>query len=382
MSEESIVISGTGLYTPPFTVSNEELVGSYNAWAEKFNLQNAAAIEEGELEPIQASDVDFIVKASGIESRYMMEKDGVLDPGRLRSKLSTAAEADTFFGVPTQVVMALSAAEQALSEAGLEGPDIDLVIFSSSVFERFVPSIAVEIQDKLGARGFAYDMAVGCSSATFGMSNAMDAVQSGIADRALVITAEYITPAMNFKDRDSHFIFGDACVAMVVEKESGTRSESAFRIKSRQLWTKFSMNIRAGFGTRLLLEEGEGLLTEDPQVRFLQNGPTVFRELVPAVIRLVKGHLSARNIEIENVRRVWLHQANIHMNEMAARKVLGEKPTRDRAPIILDEFANTAGAGCIIAFHRTKADFDSGEIGVMCSFGAGYSIGCLVLERS
>jgi beta-ketodecanoyl-[acyl-carrier-protein] synthase len=123
------------------------------------------------------------------------------------------------------------------------------------------------------------------------------------------------------------------------------------------------------------------LLTDNPQVRFLQNGHTVFRELVPAVIRLVKGHLAEQEMDIARVRRVWLHQANIHMNEMAARRILGEKPTQDRAPIILDEFANTAGAGCIIAFHRTRHDFESGEIGVLCSFGAGYSIGCLVLER-
>jgi beta-ketodecanoyl-[acyl-carrier-protein] synthase len=381
MAQENIVISGTGLYTPPFAVSNEELVGAYNTWAERYNAENAGAIAAGELSPVEPSDLDFVVKASGIESRYMMEKGGVVDPGRLRARLSDVADPDTFFGVPTQVVMALGAAEQALAEAALEGPDIDLVIFSSSVFERFVPSMAVEIQDRLGAKGYAYDMAVGCSSATFGISNAMDAVASGTANRALVITSEYITPAMNFKDRDSHFIFGDACVAVVVERESETRSETAFRIHSRRLWTKFSMNIRAGFGTRLLLEEGEGLLTDNPQVRFLQNGHTVFRELVPAVIRLVKGHLAEQEMDIARVRRVWLHQANIHMNEMAARRILGEKPTQDRAPIILDEFANTAGAGCIIAFHRTRHDFESGEIGVLCSFGAGYSIGCLVLER-
>ena len=381
MSEENIVVSGTGLYTPPYAISNEELVESFNSWAEQHNSENAAAIFAGEKEEKQLSDVDFIEKASGIKSRFMMEKAGVVDPGRLRSKLSPAAEPDTFFGVPAQVVMALGAAAEALAKAGLEGPDIDLVIFSSSVFERFVPSIAVEIQSELGAGGFAYDMAVGCSSATFGMSNAMDAVRGGIASRVLVITSEYITPAMNFKDRDSHFIFGDACVAMVVESERTTKSKTAFRIRSRKLFTKFSMNIRAGFGTRLFLEEGDDLLKENPDVRFLQNGRTVFKELVPRVIRLVKGHMAEQNLEISQVRRIWLHQANIHMNEMAGRKILGEMPTQDKAPIILDEYANTAGAGCIIAFHKFKEDFESGEIGVLCSFGAGYSIGCLVLER-
>ncbi len=377
----NIVISGTGLYTPPFAISNEELVNAYNAWAEQYNTENAEAIEAGEMEAIQHSDTGFIEKASGIRNRYMMEKAGVVDPGRLRARLSHLAEPDTFFGVPTQVVMAMSAARDALEQAGLEGPDIDLVIFSSSVFERFVPSLAVEIQKTLGASGHAYDMAVGCSSATFGISNAADAIRSGLANRALVVTSEYITPAINYKDRDSHFIFGDACVACVVEREQDTRSVSAFRIRSRKLQTMFSMNIRAGFGTRLLLEEGEGLLTDSKQVRFLQEGRRVFKELVPAVVRLVKAHLAEQGIDITQVRRTWLHQANIHMNQTAARKLLGKKYTPDQAPIILDEFANTAGAGCIIAFHRFKEDFKRGEIGVLCSFGAGYSIGCLVLER-
>jgi beta-ketodecanoyl-[acyl-carrier-protein] synthase len=381
LSDQNVVISGTGLYTPPFTISNEELVQAYNEWAERYNAENADAIAAGEAETVPSSSVDFIVKASGIRQRYMMEKAGVVDPERLRARLSPAAEQGTFFGVPAQVVMALGAAGEALDQAGLEGADIDLVIFSSSVFERFVPSIAVEIQETLGAGGHAYDMAVGCSSATFGISNAMDAVRSGMAKRALVITSEYITPAMNFRDRDSHFIFGDACVAAVVEMEHETRSVTAFRIRSRKLSTSYSMNIRAGFGSRLLLEEGGDLLTTNPNVRFLQNGRKVFKELVPAVIKLVKGHMAEQGIRAGDVRRIWLHQANIHMNTMAARKLLGKKVTEDQAPMILDEFANTAGAGCLIAFHRFKADFKRGEVGILCSFGAGYSIGCLVLER-
>jgi beta-ketodecanoyl-[acyl-carrier-protein] synthase len=382
MPDHSIVISGTGLYTPPFSVSNEELVDAYNHWVERHNEEHAEAIAAGDVEAALPSDVGFIEKASGIRKRYMMEKDGVIDPEHLRARLSPLAETGTFFGVPTQVVMALEAARAALGEAGLEGSDIDLVIFSSSVFERFVPSIAVEIQKSLGASGFAYDMAVGCSSATFGMSNAMDAVRSGMARRALVITAEYITPAINYRDRDSHFIFGDACVAAVVEREHATRSVSAFRIRSRKLSTKYSMNIRAGFGTRLLLEEGDDLLTTHPEVRFQQSGRKVFKELVPAVIKLVKAHLAEQGIAIGDVRRIWLHQANIHMNTMAARKLMGKKVTQDQAPFILDEFANTAGAGCMIAFHRHKQDFKRGELGILCSFGAGYSIGCLVLERA
>jgi beta-ketodecanoyl-[acyl-carrier-protein] synthase len=83
-----------------------------------------------------------------------------------------------------------------------------------------------------------------------------------------------------------------------------------------------------------------------------------------------------------DTRRFWLHQANINMNQFVTRKLLGRDPTDDEAPIILDEFANTASAGSIIAFHRHHSDIQAGEVGVICSFGAGYSIGSVIVKRT
>ena len=69
------------------------------------------------------------------------------------------------------------------------------------------------------------------------------------------------------------------------------------------------------------------------------------------------------------------------MNQLIARKLLGRDATTEEAPVILDEFANTASAGSIIAFHRHKADFQPGEVGVICSFGAGYSIVSAIVQK-
>jgi beta-ketodecanoyl-[acyl-carrier-protein] synthase len=69
------------------------------------------------------------------------------------------------------------------------------------------------------------------------------------------------------------------------------------------------------------------------------------------------------------------------MNVLIARRVLGREATPGDAPVILDEYANTSSAGSVIAFHKYKDDFESGDLGVLCSFGAGYSIGSVVLER-
>ena len=73
------VISATGLFTPPHSISNEELVASFNAYVDTFNAQNAAAIEAGGVAPLTHSSVEFIEKASGIKARHVMAKDPVLD---------------------------------------------------------------------------------------------------------------------------------------------------------------------------------------------------------------------------------------------------------------------------------------------------------------
>ncbi|MDX1399322.1 MAG: 3-oxoacyl-[acyl-carrier-protein] synthase III C-terminal domain-containing protein, partial [Oceanospirillum sp.] len=82
-----------------------------------------------------------------------------------------------------------------------------------------------------------------------------------------------------------------------------------------------------------------------------------------------------------DIRRWWLHQANINMNTLIGKKLMGRDPSADEAPIVLDEYANTASAGSLIAFNKNHKDLVKGDKGVICSFGAGYSIGSLVIEK-
>ena len=96
----------------------------------------------------------------------------------------------------------------------------------------------------------------------------------------------------------------------------------------------------------------------------------------------IAGHLESFGYTPADVRRFWLHQANLSMNQFIIRRLLGRDASADEAPVILDEFANTASAGSIISFHRNKADIQSGETGVICSFGAGYSIGSVIVRKT
>jgi beta-ketodecanoyl-[acyl-carrier-protein] synthase len=83
----SVVISGTGLYQPPHTITNAELVESFNRYVDLQNAQHATEIAAGTREPLQHSSVEFIEKASGIKQRYVLEKSGILDPTRMYPRL-------------------------------------------------------------------------------------------------------------------------------------------------------------------------------------------------------------------------------------------------------------------------------------------------------
>ena len=210
----NVVISGTGLYTPANSISNEELVQSFNAYVQQFNADNADAIEAGEVEPLAESSAAFIEKASGIKSRFVMDKDGILDPQRMRPRLPQRSNDE----LSVLCEMAVGAAKQALERAGKTAADIDGVIVACSNLQRPYPAIAIEVQQALGIQGFGFDMNVACSSATFGLQTASNSVQLGQARAVLLVSPEVCTGHLNFRDRDSHFIFGDAATAIVVER--------------------------------------------------------------------------------------------------------------------------------------------------------------------
>lgn len=368
------VISGTGIFTPPESISNEELVESFNTYVEQFNLENASAIAAGECEALQASSAAFIEKASGIKSRYVMNKSGILDPNVMHPLLPERPNEAP--GILAE--MAANAAKDALANAGKTVEDIDAVIVACSNLQRAYPAVSIEVQSLLGIKGFAYDMNVACSSATFGLQNALNLVESGSARAVLLVSPEICSAHLNFRDRDSHFIFGDVATAVVIEREDSVSVDGYFEVVAAKLMTQFSNNIRNNFGFLNRCAPGSEKAADK---LFVQQGRKVFKEVSPMVASLIVEQLGEQSIEIDQLKRMWLHQANLNMNLLIARRVLGRDPRSDEAPVILDEYANTSSAGSIIAFHKHRSDFESGDIGVICSFGAGYSAGSIVVRK-
>lgn len=370
----NVVITGTGLYTPEHAIDNAALVAAFNAWVDSDNSAHADEIARGERQPLAHSSSEFIEKASGIKSRYVLDAEGILDPQRMRPKLPQRSNDEPSI----QCEMATAAARQALAAAQVDAADIELVIVACSNLERAYPAVAVEVQQQLGTAGYGFDMNVACSSATFALEMAANAIASGSVKRALIVNPEVCSAHLNFRDRDSHFIFGDACTAIVLENSAVAVSEERFEILGTRLITKFSNAIRNNAGFLNRVTDSDPLALDK---LFVQEGRRVFKEVCPMVAKLITEHLASLELNGSDLKRMWLHQANQHMNDLIARKVLGYDPSATEAPIILDRYANTSSAGSIIAFHLHRQQFVTGDIGVICSFGAGYSAGSVVVRR-
>tara|TARA_R110001583_G_scaffold10019_8_gene46799 strand:+ start:15901 stop:17019 length:1119 start_codon:yes stop_codon:yes gene_type:complete len=369
----SVVISGTGLFTPPERISNDELVACFNAYVDQFNGNNEQAIASGEVAALSHSSSAFIEKASGIKSRYVMSKNDILNVDVMRPTFVERPN-DT---ISLQAEIGVAAAKQALAAANKTAADIDLVIVACAYTQRSYPAMAIEIQQALGCSGWGFDMLVACSAATFGIINAANAIRSGTAKTVLVINPEILTPQINYRDRDSHFIFGDVATASIIEDESTATGEHQFKIIAEQPITQFSNNIRSNIG---YMNQCSPETSDDVDKYFIQQGRKVFKEVLPMVSNLIASQLDKVNLAPEDIKRLYLHQANINMNNFIGKKVLGRDPTPEEAPIILDEYANTSSAGCIIALHKHNDGLNSGDKTVLCSFGAGYSACCFILE--
>jgi len=367
------VIAATGLYTPPETLSNAELVETFNTYVERFNARNAEAIAAGEVQALTPSSAEFIEKASGIKSRHVMDKSGLVDPEIMRPVIPERPDSE----ISILAEIAVIAARQAFEAWGKPASEIDAVICAASNMQRAYPAMAIEVQQALGIEGFAFDMNVACSSATFGVKTAADYIAAG-ARAVLMVNPEITSGHLNFRDRDSHFIFGDVATAVIVEASDRAAPGQGWDILGTRLKTVFSNNIRNNFGF-LNRAAPEGVGKADKL--FVQEGRKVFREVVPMVSEMILAHAGDLGLEPTTLKRLWLHQANINMNDMIGKRVLGREPTPEENVIILDEYANTSSAGSIIAFHSASDDFAPGETGLICSFGAGYSAGTVFVRK-
>jgi beta-ketodecanoyl-[acyl-carrier-protein] synthase len=367
------VISATGLFTPAESITNDELVASFNAFVDRHNAAHADAIAAGEAEALTYSSAEFIEKASGIKARHVMSKAPILDPATMAPRWDERSNGE----LSIMAEIGVAAARQALARAGREAKDVGAVLCAASNMQRAYPAMAIEIQQALGIDGFGFDMNVACSSATFGIQTAADFIRAGNAKSVLVVSPEITSGHLNWRDRDSHFIFGDVATAVLVE-DAAIAPAAHWDILGTKLKTVFSNNIRNNFG---FLNRATPETADHADKLFVQEGRKVFKEVVPMVAQMILDEAARLGIDPLSLRRLWLHQANAGMNRLISHKVLGHEASDDESPTVLDTYGNTSSAGSIIAFHLHHDDLAADDTGLICSFGAGYSAGFVFVRK-
>jgi beta-ketodecanoyl-[acyl-carrier-protein] synthase len=372
---EDIVISGCGFYHPTEKLSNDELVIAYNSYAETYNRENSEAIAKGISLKMGQSSAGFIESASGIRSRYVRDKGSLVDPEQMFPSLPERTDGE----LSMQAEVCVLAAKEALSAANKKAEEIDAVIVSCSHKQRDFPGIAIEVQNELGISGFAYDMGVACSSATFGIHAAVTAVKAGSVNSVLLLSPEIKSGQFSPTDRSSNFIFGECTTALIIERLECSSSECNFKIQDVSLHTSFSNNIRNNRGAYNNTSK-ETMLKRNKF--FYQNGRSVFKDISKLAPQFIREHLDRNLVDVDEVSRFWLHQANSKLNRKIISTLLNDDDfDQKRAPTILEEFGNVSSAGAVLAFAKNSKDFTPGQKGVLSSFGAGYSIGSVLVER-
>lgn len=318
-------ITGTGSYLPPLRLTNADLVADLG--------------QRG----IETSD-EWIVERTGIRARHFAAPDvGSSDLG-------------------------LEAARNALQSAGLEATDIDLIIVATSTPDMVFPSVACILQNKLGANGCpAFDVQAVCSGFVYALTIADAMIQSGSANRALVIGAEVFSRILDFSDRTTCVLFGDGAGAVVLEA-----SETPGILSS---------DLHAdGKHVGILCVPGNvsgGQVLGDPLLKM--DGQAVFKLAVGVLEKAAHAALAKAGLTAADIDWLIPHQANIRIMQSTARKL---KMSMDKVVVTVDQHGNTSAASIPLALdHAVRTgQVKKGETLLLEGVGGGFTWGAVLLK--
>ncbi len=318
-------ITGTGSYLPPRRLTNADLV--------------AQLAGRG----IETSD-DWIVERTGIRARHFAAPD------------------------VTSSDLGLEAARSAIAAAGLQPTDIDLIIVATSTPDMVFPSVACILQNKLGANGCAaFDVQAVCSGFVYALAVADAMIQTGAANRALVIGAEVFSRILDFTDRTTCVLFGDGAGAVVLEA-SDTPGILASDLHAD------------GKHVDILCVPGNvsgGQVLGDPLLKM--DGQAVFKLAVGVLEKAAHATLAKAGLTEADIDWLIPHQANIRIMQSTARKL---KMSMDKVVVTVDQHGNTSAASIPLALdHAVRTgQVKKGETLLLEGVGGGFTWGAVLLK--
>ena len=320
-------ITGTGSYAPEKVLTNLEI--------EKF---------------LDTSD-EWIKTRTGISERHI------------------AAEGENTSDLATR------AAERAMEMAGVSAEDLDLIVVGTITGDYPWPATACIVQANLGAvNAGAFDVSAACSGFLYALSCAVDRVEAGRSKKALVIGAEVLSRIVNWEDRNTCILFGDAAGAVIVEAGDGDRGILSTHLHADG--TQLELLYQPGFGTKQLPSEQT---LKDRNYFLRMQGNEVFKVAVRSMSDVANIALKANNMTAEDVDLFIPHQANIRILNATAKKI---GLTNEQVYINVDRFGNTSGATIPLALDEANraGRIKEGDILLLDAFGGGFTWAATMLR--
>jgi 3-oxoacyl-[acyl-carrier-protein] synthase III len=308
-------------------------------------------LTNADLERMVETSDDWIVERTGIRTRHI-------------------ADANT-----TTSMLATKASRRALADAGLNGADVDLIIVGTATPDMLFPSTACLVQAEIGAtRAAAFDLAAACSGFIYGLNVASGLIRNGTHETALVIGAETLSKILDFKDRTTCVLFGDAAGAAVVRRVDEGKGILASRIQSDGTLGDMLM-LPAGGSARPATHE-----TVDAGLHYVKmNGNNVFKSAVKSMADVVEQALEDAALTGNDVDLFIPHQANIRIIEALARSL--DIPM-EGIFVNIQKYGNTSAASIPIALDEAKIErnFQRGDLILLVAFGAGLTWAASVIR--
>ena len=270
--------------------------------------------------------------------------------------------------------LALPAVHEALEDAGISGPDVDLIIVATVTPDMAFPATAAILADKLGARdAAAYDLSAGCTGFMYALAQAYGMLAGGLAQRALVVGGDVLSKILDWGDRSTAVLFGDGAGAVVLERVG----EAGF--------LGFELGADGSGGPQLYLPAGGSRSpataeTVSERLHFVQmNGREVFKFATRVLVSSAEAVLAECGRTVGEVDVYVPHQANVRIIEYA-RKKLGIP--EERTVVDVDRFGNTSSGSIPLALADAKREgrLQEGRLVLMTGMGAGLTWGSGLIE--
>lgn len=322
-------ISGVGSFLPPKKLTNSDL--------EKI---------------VETSD-EWIRERTGIESRRIAE------PG-----VSTTD-------------LALPACQEALKNAGITAQDLDLIIFATVSPDHGMPTCACILQHKLGARNImAFDIAAVCSGFIYGVTTADYFIRSGNFKHVLVVGAEVLHNLINYEDRTTCILFGDAAGACVISRTSSDDKNVILATHNRALGELGDLLIQPAGGSKKPITV-EAIQNREHLV--VMKGREIFKHAVRTMAECCQVVLNEAGYTVDDVDWVVPHQANLRIIEALSDRM---GVPLSKVIITIQEMGNTSAATVPVSFDKAikNNQIKRGDLVLLTAFGSGITSGAILLR--